>query len=282
MKNIKLIALDLDGTLFNGKSIITDKNKEAIKMASDLGIAVVISTGRPYCGLPFDQIKGLGINYAITTNGAAIYEVPSKNPIHIDCLDNDISFPIFDFLLSKEIHMDAFIDGDAVSPAKCLGIAQNLNVPPALKDYIINTRTRVDDLKEYILSNNTSLQKMTINFQRTDDGTLLYRDEVKEYLLSNPKITVVSGGFNNLEFTKKGVDKGQALIRLANHLNIPVEQTMAVGDSENDLEILRAAGVSVAMGNAIDDIKNIADFVTLSNEEDGVAHTINTYITKSS
>ena len=89
---------------------------------------------------------------------------------------------------------------------------------------------------------------------------------------------MVSGGYSNLEFTRSGVDKGQGLIHLANHLGIPIEQTMAVGDSENDLEILKAAGTSVAMSNAIDEIKACADLVTLSNEEDGVAHAIYNFI----
>lgn len=278
MDNIKLIALDLDGTLFNNQGIITDANKEAIKRATSMGINVVISTGRPYAGIPFAQIEGLGINYAITTNGAGVYEVPSKKPIHIDCLDNSIAFPIFDYLLEKGVHMDAFLDGNAISPIQCLETAKRLNVPDSLKDYIINTRTRVDDIKEYMLENNIPLQKMTINFQTDENGELINREDVRKFLTSNPNITVVSGGYNNLEFTRVGVDKGQGLIHLAEYLNIDIEETMAVGDTENDMEILKAAGISVAMGNAIAEVKALADYVTLSNEEDGVAHAINHFI----
>lgn len=278
MKTIKLIALDLDGTLFNNQSIITDQNKKAIKKATDAGIQVVISTGRPYTGLPFSQIEGLGIKYAITTNGAAIYQIPSKKEIHSDCLSNDIAFPIIDFLLTKQVHMDAFIDGDAISPAKCLETARQLSLPDSIKEYIINSRTRVDDLKAYMMENNIPLQKMTINFKKDENDILVDREEVSQFLTSNPNINVVSGGYSNLEFTRSGVDKGQGLIHLANHLGIPIEQTMAVGDSENDLEILKAAGTSVAMSNAIDEIKACADLVTLSNEEDGVAHAIYNFI----
>lgn len=278
MKTIKLISLDLDGTLFNNKSIITEKNKQAIKRATDAGISVVISTGRPYTGLPFEQIEGLGINYAITTNGAGVYEIPSRKEIHTDCISNEIAFPIIDFLLTKQVHMDAFIGGDAISPAKCLDTAKRLNVPDSIKEYIIDSRTRVDDVKAYMLEHNTPLQKMTINFQTDENGVLIDREEIRQYLCSNPDINVVCGGYNNLEFTRAGVDKGQGLIHLADHLGIPVEQTMAVGDTENDLEILKAARISVAMGNAIDEIKKNADYITLSNEEDGVAYAINHFI----
>ena len=79
MKNIKLVALDLDGTLFNHESRISRRNLDTIKKATELGIAVVISPGRPLNGLPFDQIKGSGIRYAITANGSAIYEIETGN-----------------------------------------------------------------------------------------------------------------------------------------------------------------------------------------------------------
>lgn len=278
MKTIKLISLDLDGTLFNNKSIITPKCKQAIKKATEQGVKVVISTGRPYSGLPFEQIEGLGINYAITTNGAGVYEIPSKKEIHMDCMDNDISFPIIDFLLTKRVHMDAFVDGDAISPSKCLDTAKKLCVPASIKEYIINSRTRIDDIKEYMIVNNAPLQKMTVNFQTDENGVLIDREDVRLFLTSNPDITVVCGGYNNLEFTRKGVDKGQGLIHLANYLGIPIEETMAIGDTENDLEILKTAGISVAMGNSIEDIKKLADYVTLTNEEDGVAHAIEHFL----
>lgn len=278
MKTIKLISLDLDGTLFNNKSIITPRCKQAIKKAAQQGVKVVISTGRPYSGLPFSQIEGLGINYAITANGAGVYEIPDKKEIHMECLDNDISFPIFDFLLTKNVHMDAFIDGKAISPSKCLDTAKKLNVPESLKEYIIDSRIRVNDIEAYIIEHNAPLQKMTVNFQTDENGVLIDREDVRLFLTSNPNITVVCGGYNNLEFTKKGVDKGKGLIYLANYLGIPIDETMAIGDTENDLEILKTAGISVAMGNSIEEIKKLADYVTLTNEEDGVAHAIEHFL----
>ena len=119
---------------------------------------------------------------------------------------------------------------------------------------------------------------MTVNFQTDENGVLIDREDVRLFLASNPDITVVCGGYNNLEFTRKGVDKGQGLIHLANYLGIPIEETMAIGDTENDLEILKTAGISVAMGNSIEDIKKLADYVTLTNEEDGVAHAIEHFL----
>ena len=114
---------------------------------------------------------------------------------------------------------------------------------------------------------------MTLNFY-PEGGIFKDREEVRKYLESNPAVTTVSGGYNNLEFTRADVNKGVGLQKMAQLLDIPVTQTMAVGDTENDLAIIRAAGFGVAMGNATAAVKSAADYVTTSNDEDGVATAI--------
>lgn len=274
MNPVQLIALDLDGTLFNNQSQITPKNHEAIQKALDHGIHVVISTGRPFSGLPMNQIAKTGIRYAITTNGSGVYELPSGKCIYENAMEEEIILPILEFLDTKDIHMDAFINGRAFSSEKCRAAAEKLDMPPSLKNYIINTRVRVSDLTGYIRQNHLPVQKMTLNFYPAGDGIFKDRETVKEFLLANPKIQCVSGGYHNLEFTKAGVTKGTGLLELTRRLGIPVENTMAIGDTENDIDILTAAGIGVAMGNATEDVKAKAGHITASNEEDGVAKAI--------
>lgn len=277
MSNIKLIALDLDGTLFTTQGTISSHTIDVLNRAKNAGIEVIISTGRPFCGLPFEQISQTSIRYAITANGAAVYEIAEKNCLFENPMNPEMTIPILNYLLSKDIHMDAFIHGDGFSPSDRLSIAKKLIIPDSLKKYIINTRTRVDDFAGFIQKNRLPIQKMTLNFSALPDGTLKDREDVKKYLLSTGILTVVSGGYHNLEFTKAGVTKGSALTQLAEKLQIPIAQTMAVGDTENDLSILKAAGLGVAMGNAPADIKAAADAVTCSNDEDGVAFAIEKY-----
>lgn len=278
MSEIKLIALDLDGTLFNNSGEITQKNIDAINKAIDSGVTVVISTGRPFAGLPFEQLQKTKIRYSINTNGSSIYEIATRKLIHEECMDNSVTIPIINFLMTKSIHMDAFIEGNGYSPYKCLDTAKQLKVPASLKHYIIDTRTRVESIIDFITENHLQIQKMTLNFQTAEDGTLIDRQEVHDFLLANPNINVVCGGYNNLEFTKTGVDKGVGLHHLANYLNIPIEQTLAIGDTENDLSILSAAHIGVAMANATPDVKAAADYITLSNEESGVAAAIEHFL----
>ena len=278
MQDIRLVALDLDGTLFDNNSRISPRNLETIKKSSDRGIHVVISTGRPFGGLPFEQLQGTDIRYAITANGSAIYEIATGKCLYEEAMDEELIFPILDFLLKKDIHMDAFIGGKGYSPIQCVEAGQKLTVPASIKHYIINTRTRVENLQQFIHDNQLKVQKMTLNFFPDENGVLRDRKCVQEFLESNPAITCVCGGYNNLEFTRAGVSKGTALHRLAALLDVNPTATMAIGDSENDLAILEAAGIGVAMANASSIVQERADYITASNTEDGVAAAIEHFI----
>lgn len=103
---------------------------------------------------------------------------------------------------------------------------------------------------------------MTLNFYPAADGTLIDRETVRKFLVSNPSITTVCGGYNNLEFTRADANKGVGLRKLAEILGVNPDATMAIGDTENDLAIIEAAGIGVAMGNATDAVKARADYVT--------------------
>ncbi len=278
MKDIKLVALDLDGTLFDNSSRISERNLTAIRSITDKGIHVVISTGRPFEGIPFDQIKGTGINYAITANGSGIYEIFTGKCLYENAMDEELVTPILNFLLTRDIHMDAFIGGKGYTPVQCVETAQKLTVPSSIKNYIITTRTRLDNILQFIHENQLKVQKMTLNFYPAADGTLIDRETVRKFLVSNPSITTVCGGYNNLEFTRADANKGVGLRKLAEILGVNPDATMAIGDTENDLAIIEAAGIGVAMGNATDAVKARADYVTTTNTKDGVAAAIEHFI----
>lgn len=278
MKDIKLVALDLDGTLFDNSSRISERNLTAIRSITDKGIHVVISTGRPFEGIPFDQIKGTGINYAITANGSGIYEISTGKCLYENAMDEELVTPILNFLLTRDIHMDAFIGGIGYTPVQCVETAQKLTVPSSIKNYIITTRTRLDNILQFIHENQLKVQKMTLNFYPAADGTLIDRETVRKFLVSNPSITTVCGGYNNLEFTRADANKGVGLRKLAEILGVNPDATMAIGDTENDLAIIEAAGIGVAMGNATDAVKARADYVTTTNTKDGVAAAIEHFI----
>lgn len=275
---IKLVAIDIDGTLFDNRSQISLRNQEEIRRCTTAGIEIVISTGRPYIGLPAELLATLGIRYAITANGSAIYELPEKKCIYENCMEPDFVCSVLAKLQKMEIHLDAFIDGNGFSQHSCAARIDRLDMPESNRQYIKATRTFTDDLAAYIKEHRLAVQKMLVNFYPLPDGTFAHRDEVKALLASYPEITFLSGGYHNLEFTKAGTSKGSGLLFLCRLLGFSPEETMAIGDTQNDLDILQTAAVGVAMGNASDDVRDIADFVTLTNEEDGVAHALEHFI----
>ena len=278
MDNIQLIALDLDGTLFNKDGIISAANKEELNRAASQGVNIVISTGRPFNGLPFEQIKDTAIEYALTTNGASVYKIEGKECLYENGMDMDTILPILEWILAREIHIDIYMDGVGFTPIRCREKLGHLNVPESLRNYMIATRTPVEDLVSYVSDCGKKLQKINLNFYPQPDGTFLHREETLKFLKANAEIEVVSGGFNNFEISKAGVTKREGLYFLANYLGTDLAHTMAMGDSENDLSMINAAGIGVAMGNASDDVKAVANHITASNNEDGVAAAIRKFI----
>lgn len=271
-RNFQLVALDLDGTLFNSESQVSDENKAAIREAARRGITFVISTGRPYRGLPLELMAELGIRYAITTNGAGIYKVPEKECLFENCMSASLAADIVEELLKLEIHMDLFIHGDAYTPEQCRETFLKIDsLPDSLKQYILSTRESIPDMVSFLREHQAPVQKLTLNFLTDPDGNYRDRDNAIRILEQYPDISYLSGGYGNLEFTGTGISKARGLSLLCSYLNIPMEHTIACGDSENDLDIMKAAGLGVAMANAPEEIRSQADDVTLSNDQHGVA-----------
>lgn len=276
MKKPRLLALDLDGTLLNSESAISEKNKAAVMRARRAGVEVTISTGRPYIGLPLSFLAETDIRYAITTNGAAIYAFPGKRCIYSQCMDREKASDLAASLVTRHMHFDVFIDGDGYSDERLRPVIDELEMALPLRNYIKKSRRVVEDIAGVIRSSESLVQKMTMNFPG-DEGNEV-RQGVYRMLKADPYFRVVSGGYNNLEVTRSDVSKADALRFLCAELGIGVEDAMAIGDTENDLDIIEAAGQGVAMGNSPENIKTAADLVTLSNDEDGVAAVIDKFL----
>lgn len=277
-KAIKLLALDVDGTLFDDSGKISQASIDAMNQAREAGIEVVPTSGRDYDGIPWDQLEKVDINYVITTNGSAVYEAKTKKCLYEKYLDSGKMIPIFEYLLKKEIYINVFVDGVNYTPVQVYSYIDNLDLPDYVIQHMKENRKGITDLIEYLKNGDAKMQKATLNFQKQENGEFLNRKEVQEYLEKCPDIKVVDGGFDNLEFTKAGTNKAAGLKFLAGHLGMTMDEVMAVGDSENDIEMLREAGLGIAMGNASDEVKEVADEITLDNEHEGVAAAIGKYI----
>lgn len=274
MKKIGLIALDMDGTLYNNRGEISQKDKETLKRATEAGIAVAVATGRAFREVPREFLMEVGVRYAITGNGSEIYRMEDQKCIFSDCMDKEVVLAILAELQQLHVYYDVYADGIPYCPKGSKELFRQMGFTDALIDQLMRSRFEVDDLEEFLKTSGKEVGKATVNFVRLEDGSCLHRVETEEILKSYPQVEYLSGGFSNWEFTKAGVTKGSGLHLLAEILGVPMDQTMACGDSGNDLPMLKEAALAVAMENAAEEVKEAAAFITLSNEESGVAYAV--------
>lgn len=266
MKKIRLIALDLDGTLLNSQKNLSPKNRRALLECIQKGIEVVPCTGRIWSGVP-DFIREFpGIHYAITVNGAVIEDICEKRILDERKLNWQQAVEILELAGHFRTMYDVYINGSGWGESRFIDHMEDYGISPVIKKMIKETRRIVPDVIEEVKRRACPVEKINYFF-----GDLQERQRAREALLQRSDVLVSSSFPNNLEINALGAAKGEALLRLADKLGIEKQQTMGFGDGENDLTLIQKAGIGVAMGNAIESLKKEADYVTSTNEEDGVA-----------
>lgn len=266
----KLIALDIDGTLLNTEKKITSNVYNSIQEAKRNGAKVVLSTGRPLPGVT-PLLEELNLtddgDYVICFNGAVVQEVKSKKVI----ADIDMNVEDFRTIYNKvckpnntKIHINTpthLITPHEV-PGKYSVLEAELN------------KISIEYKPENEIDESIKFCKVMI----VDEP-----EKLEEIISTIPKelyeqYTIVRSAKYFLEFLNKKANKGTALQALCDNIDMPIEKTIAVGDEENDQHMIKLAGLGVAMGNARESIKDIADYVTKTNNEHGVAHVIEKFI----
>lgn len=264
---IKLIAIDLDGTLFDSKKNISKENKEAIKLAKEKGIKIVIATGRPVNGvLPILEELGLNDNadYVIIYNGAKVYNVGTKEIIFSSTINGKTVKALYNESLRLGVNFHAFRKNEELITPKhnpYTDVESKINnIPDNLYDF-----NKINDNDEF-------LKAMMVDSDENITKTIENINPV-----FSTEYSMVRSSKIFLEFLNKSTHKGHALKALANYLNISLEETMAIGDAGNDLPMIINAGIGVAMENAFPEVKAHADKITLDNEHSGVAYAILNY-----
>ncbi len=260
----KIIALDLDGTLFNSKKEISVEDKQTLKQAKELGVKVVISTGRPYQGIQH-VIKQLELEntdtYVICFNGGLIYHLKTNTVVYSSSITGKDVKALYSESLKNNINIHAFKDNQvliAPKPSKYTDVEMNINNIGC----------------EYCDFNDIKDEDLFIKAMLVDPEEII--DKTKSNLDSSwfENYSVVRSAPYFLEFSSKKAHKGAALTTLANMLNIDIKDTAAFGDAGNDLTMIQAAGTGVCMANGMQILKDVADFITISNDESGVSYAI--------
>ncbi|WP_320164951.1 Cof-type HAD-IIB family hydrolase [uncultured Trichococcus sp.] len=276
---IKAIVLDIDGTLLNDQKVITPKTRESLLRAQEAGVKLVLASGRPLPAmlkfskeLKMEHYHGL----LLSNNGACVTDCATEEMLFSQSISKEIGAALLAHLANFEVkpmvaHKDYMYVNNVYD---CM-----ITAPPHGLKNIIEYESRsgnfklceVDNLAEFV---DFPLHKILVAGE-------------PEYLEENWKAIMrpfegrVSGYFSApfyFEFTDKGIDKAFALDKSLQPLGISSENVISFGDGENDTSIIAYAGVGVAMGNAIDALKASASEITLSNNEDGIAHMLERYL----
>ncbi len=273
--DIKLIATDLDGTFVDDNKHIIEENVQAFRQCAEHGIQIVPATGRTINGVP-EEIRTLpGVRYIITTNGASVIDLKENTVISTCRMSTETALQVMELARdsSDDIMYDAYVDGVGYAKEEFFNNLEHYIQNPAMIALVKKTRKPVSDNIEYIRTCGKDVEKVNLYFVDMDA-----RARMREILSAIPEINVESAVSNNLEINAVGADKGSALLRLAEYLHINREETMAFGDGENDRTMIREAGFGVAMENGEESVKAVADYVTVTNNEAGVAAAIRRFV----
>ena len=265
-REIRLIALDLDGTLLNTEKRLSDRSCEALTRAAAAGVEIVPTTGRFFDGIP-EAVRTLPfLRYAITINGA-VFDVRRGENLTKAELPLERALEIMEAVEGLPVLVDCYQDNAGwMSQSMWERVADFVALPHARK-LVRETRRPVPDLKAMLRARGRSVQKLQLIVKDLDLRERLLRELPERF----PHLSVTSSWKNNVEINDADAHKGRALQSLAERLGLRPDQTMAFGDGLNDVTMLRAAGLGVAMGNACSEALAAADAVTADCDHDGVA-----------
>lgn len=266
---IKLIAFDLDGTLLNDNKEVSEENFQALLEAAEKGVHIVPATGRLLGVMP-EALRGLPIRYAIFVNGAEVVDLQTGEVLYKKLIPWQQAIEVFREGEQYGIAYDCYMENRGFMSQDFYDRVPEFVSNPHFVKMIYQTRKPVPELKEYLAERKVDVQKLLFHF-REDQLNLR-----KELLLNwkIPGIEVSSSLPGNLELNHAEGIKGYALKVLAEHLGIPMEQTMAFGDGHNDLSMIAMAGMGVAMEQCWPGVREVADYVTCSCNDSGVGKAI--------
>ncbi len=270
---IKMIGLDLDGTLLTDKKEITPRTWQAIREALDQGVVVLVATGRPWMGIPEELREFPGMRYALTSNGARIVETATGKVLEEHLLSAEAAKKALEICGKYDTLQEVYFDGQGYAQADKMAHVEKYHKNPNMWEYMRKTRIPVDDITALVECENRGLDKTQALFADMDERREAWRE-----LEAEGDLELVGSLKYNIEINAKGVNKGNGLVSLGRMLGIGREEIMACGDGDNDTIMLQKVGFGVAMANAEEQVKKASDYITLSNEEEGVADAIEKFV----
>ncbi len=264
MEEIKIIALDMDGTTLTDQKTIDKPTLEAIKRAHEENILIVPATGRSLSGIPQEFID-LPIRYAILKNGAIVYDLAKNEEIFHDVIDNNLAISYLE--ATKNLMIYSRIGyGEQRDACYCSNLAELFRINPKYKD---DSYDFVPDICDYIRKKQPKIDKIT---------QIVFDHETSDKIVNMQKqfldLNIMNSGYPYIEINSRMCSKGNGLKKLALSLHLNRDNVAAIGDSDNDIIMLAYAAHSFAMANGTKFIRSIASEVTTDNNNQGVKKAI--------
>lgn len=268
MGRVDIIATDLDGTLLTDDKRISDINKRAILDAAQKGIYIVPATGRALHTMPQNVLELDCIKYAVTSNGAAIVDVKSGETLYKNQMNINTAMNVINQSFDMGIMVEIFTDGKAYTLKKYIGDLEGYGVNPRFVKWYLDTRNVVDDFCDVLIKDST-VENINLIFNDLDK-----RVEMRKCLTAYAEVEITNSLGNNIEVGIKNCSKGTALVVLAKMLGSDMSRVMCLGDNDNDIDMLRRAGISIGMASGQDIVKKNVTYVAKGNNDDGFAEAV--------
>lgn len=268
--DIKCIALDLDRTTLNAQGKLSKANEEAIRKAIAKGIHVCIASGRAFDTLPQDVVSIPGIEYAITSNGAAVYRIQDKQCLRSYVLTEQSVKKILELTKDFPVTYEGFIRGTAYAAKEYIEDPVKFGATEHAVAYVQSTRHLQDDIVSFLKQHDDELDSMDIVVK--DEAQ---KQKVIEVLKAEVQDIYITSSISQLvEISYKDAGKRSGVKFITEYLGLQPEQVAAFGDADNDIDMLEYAGCGIAMENASKGLLAVADAVTLHHDRDGVSYAL--------
>ena len=268
-KPVRLIVSDVDGTLVNTQKSITPETVRAIKIAMDKGIRVAIASGRAWNEME-DVIQKLPeLRYFICTNGAVVMDKMKNKQLHREGFNKGEALKLLDNLLEYNVYTEAYM-GASIFGTKASLPRVDYYIHEHIRPFLLQTRTFVNDLRDHLEQFDTGPEKLQIFYGDED----MKQRVMKDLTAAKDYYDLLQSSEGNLEFVLPHTTKGSAVKALGETWGFTSDEIMTIGDSHNDLSMLKYAGISVAMGNADSLVKETANYITNDNDTNGLANAI--------
>lgn len=266
----RLVAFDLDRTVLKKDGTLSPVTRSALNMLKEKHVPIVIASGRPYSSLPKELLDFPGIDYAITSNGAALVKLhPMEYIDQIFLPSKEVRSLVSSF--SDKYPLEVFIRGQGYANQEYVKSPVLFGANERQAAYIQSTRIPVENMAAFVLEHQTEIESLDILVPTIQINENLRRQLCPQY----PNLHITSSNDHMIEISHSTAGKGNRLAHLLQLLHISPEKCVAFGDGDNDADMLQMAGLGIAMENASLTAKKAASYLTYSNEEDGVAAVLN-------